>query len=64
MRVEVDLGKCQGYANCVAAAPHVFDLDEESGLSTVIAPQLGEEDGAAAEEAARLCPVQAIQVTD
>ena len=64
MRVEVDLGKCQGYANCVAAAPDVFDLDEDSGLSKVIAPQLGEEQRAAVEEAARLCPVQAIQVAD
>jgi ferredoxin len=64
VRVEVDLGKCQGYANCVAAAPDVFDLDEDSGLSKVIAPQLGEEQRAAVEEAARLCPVQAIQVAD
>ena len=28
-RVEVDLRRCHGYANCIAEAPEVFDLGDD-----------------------------------
>ena len=62
IRVEVDLTRCQGYANCVGAAPGVFDLDDNGNALVLRQPQPGEE--SAAREAAKLCPVTAITVVD
>jgi ferredoxin len=28
--VKADLGQCQGYGNCVAAADDTFDLDDDA----------------------------------
>ena len=39
MRIAVDLSKCDGYANCVMAAPDVFDLGDD-GLVVVLEPVL------------------------
>lgn len=63
MRVEVDLELCQGYANCVLAAPEVFELSDD-GLSAVIDESPGEDQRAAVEEAVRTCPVRAIHLED
>jgi ferredoxin len=64
MRAEVDLGKCQAYANCVLEAPDVFDLDDVSGKAIVLLDPIPE----ALHEAARLaeasCPVSAILIED
>jgi len=64
MRIEVDLSRCQGYGNCVLAAPDLFDLDDASGTALVLVerPGAGRED--AAREAARACPVQAIALSE
>jgi ferredoxin len=62
MRVVVDLTRCQGYANCVAVAPEIFDLDEATGQAQVLQPEPGEELHGAAEAAIAGCPVQAISV--
>jgi len=64
MRVSVDLARCQGYANCLSAAPDVFDLDDESGLAVVLVddPPPASYDGV--RRAARMCPVAAILVED
>ncbi|SEG91917.1 ferredoxin [Thermomonospora echinospora] len=57
MKITVDLGRCQGYANCVAAAPDVFDVDDATGKAVLLA---AEGDAAEIREAARSCPVAAI----
>ncbi len=36
MRVVVDKSKCLGNALCVAAAPEVFDVDDEEGLVVLL----------------------------
>jgi ferredoxin len=62
MRVEVDLTRCQGYGNCLAAAPEVFDLNDD-GLVMILRQPEGS-DEAASRSAAKLCPVKAITVVD
>lgn len=61
MRVTVDPGLCQGYANCVAVAPDVFALDDETGLAVVLVEDPPAELHAAVEQAVRMCPTQAIR---
>jgi ferredoxin len=62
-RVTVDLDRCQGYGNCVSAAPGVFDLDD-AGLVVLLKEDVGEEELAAVRQAVGLCPVAAIAVED
>lgn len=63
MPIKSDVGKCQGYGNCIAASPEHFDLDDD-GLVVVLRETVepGEEDDVAA--AVRSCPVAAIWVDD
>lgn len=61
MRVTVDLKLCQGYANCVDAAPEVFDIGD-NGLAVLLQEEPGPELAHAAHEAERLCPVRAIAI--
>ncbi|MET8337219.1 ferredoxin [Streptosporangium canum] len=58
MKVIVDRALCQVHAQCVFAAPEVFELDDDDRLVYVAEPDDGLMD--AVEEAARACPVQAI----
>jgi len=63
MKVSVDLELCQGHAVCVRVAPLVFDLDEETGQSTVRIAELAAPDLVdKAFLAAQGCPEQAIAV--
>jgi ferredoxin len=64
VKVTVDLDKCNAYANCVIEAPDVFDIDDATGLATVLQEQPGEDQREKVQSAARLCPVQAITVED
>jgi ferredoxin len=60
MRVVVDLGRCEVYAQCVFAAPTAFRLRGEDTLEFDPMP-----DDARHEQllrAARACPVQAIRL--
>lgn len=62
LRIEVNTGKCCGYALCAELCPEVFGLDDQ-GLATV-APggvPAGLEERARA--AADACPQRAIAVT-
>lgn len=52
---------CAGTGQCVAVAPEIFQLDED-GLSTVIAQPDTPERIGAANQAAQLCPMAAIQI--
>ncbi|WP_217562263.1 ferredoxin [Streptomyces sp. GbtcB6] len=64
MNVKIDLGKCDGYANCVIEADRVFDIDDGTGqavlLTAIIGPELADE----VRRAQARCPVQAIRLED
>jgi len=59
--VVVDRSKCISAASCVAIAPKVFELDEES-LAVVISQDGNDDDTKLL--AAQSCPTAAIIVTD
>ncbi|MDG5484649.1 ferredoxin [Mycolicibacterium gadium] len=54
---------CQGYANCVVAAEDYFDIDDR-GLVLVRKTEVPSADRTRVEEAARSCPVAALEVVD
>lgn len=60
MTVIVDRTLCQNHGQCAIAAPDVFDLDDDGEL--VYEPEPAGEFAADAEEAADVCPVQAITI--
>ncbi|MEH1128877.1 ferredoxin [Micromonospora sp. CPCC 206061] len=60
MRVVVDLARCQDHGQCVFAAPEVFHLDDGGKLGFVAEPDEALRD--AVEEAADVCPLQAIRI--
>ncbi|WP_086722423.1 ferredoxin [Streptomyces carpinensis] len=62
MKVIVDLAKCQDHGQCAIAAPVVFQMDEEGKLVWDGSPD--ESQRLEAEEAADVCPVQAILIQD
>jgi ferredoxin len=62
-RISVDLTRCQGYGNCIIAAPAEFDLDDNS-LVKLLNEHPGEAELGRVREAVSLCPVQAITLTD
>ncbi|MCQ8187112.1 ferredoxin [Streptomyces rugosispiralis] len=62
MKVVVDMNKCQDHGQCVFAAPDVFRLDDSGHLAYVADP--GEELRDEIEEAADVCPLQAIRIED
>jgi ferredoxin len=59
--VQADLGQCQGYGNCVAAADDTFDLDDD-GVVVLLRAEIPESDRDRVEAAARSCPVSALAV--
>jgi len=61
MKITVDLDKCQDHGQCAIAAPVAFRMNDEGNLeyeTTVDDSYLDE-----VEEAADVCPVQAIFIT-
>jgi ferredoxin len=61
-RVVVDLDRCQGYANCVVAAPEIFDIDEATGTAILLQEAPDETLLSAVEDAVRQCPAEAISL--
>jgi ferredoxin len=61
--LKADVGACQGYANCVVAAPDVYDIDDD-GVVVLLKDSITEEERPGIEEAARSCPVSALSVED
>jgi ferredoxin len=59
--VRVDRDVCQDHGQCVFAAPQVFELDEEGKL-VVLQEEVDESLRDVVEEAADVCPVQAITI--
>ena len=71
MKVVVDLNQCQDQGQCVFAAPTVFSLDGNGRLTlrqqasdTFVSGELDESLRDAVEEAADVCPRQAIEIKD
>lgn len=61
--IKADIEACQGYANCVMAAPDYFDLDDD-GKVVVLKKEVPVADRPHATEAAQSCPVSALIVED
>lgn len=61
LKVIVDKDLCQDHGQCVFAAPDVFELDDEGHL-VVLAEEPDESLRTAVEDAADVCPVQAIRI--
>ncbi|MFB9904457.1 ferredoxin [Allokutzneria oryzae] len=62
MRVHVDRELCEIHAQCVFAAPEVFDLDADDELVYDPAPSAGQREPV--RQAVQLCPARAITVTE
>ncbi|AVV45875.1 ferredoxin [Streptomyces sp. ID05-04B] len=60
MKVVVDMNKCQDHGQCVFAAPDVFSLDDGGRLAYV--PDADDALRDEVEEAADVCPLQAIRI--
>jgi len=63
MKVLVDYDRCEGHARCMAAAPEVFEVRDDD-RSYVLIERPGEELRPKIERAVRLCPRQAIAITE
>lgn len=59
--VTIDLSRCQGYGNCVSAAPDVIDINDD-GQAFLIVEEIGDEREAELRDAAAVCPVAAIAI--
>lgn len=62
MKVIVDLALCQDHGQCAIAAPEVFQINDEGRLEYDGAPDDSMREYV--EEAADVCPVQAILIED
>jgi ferredoxin len=62
MKIRVDRDKCRSHGQCVIAAPRIFSFAADNRLAWVERPDetLREE----AEDAADVCPEQAITIED
>jgi ferredoxin len=62
-QLKADIGACQGYSNCVDAAPDVYDIDDD-GVVVLLREEITEEERPRIEEAVRSCPVSALTIED
>lgn len=63
MKVVINFDACMSNAQCMRAAPTVFEVRDD-GLLYVLQEMPPESLRADVEEAARLCPTQAITIED
>ena len=61
LKVVVDMNVCQDHGQCVFAAPEVFELDD-NGRLVVLVEEPDESLRPSVEDAADVCPVQAITI--
>jgi ferredoxin len=65
MKLLLDRVRCQGYGNCVIAAPDVFDVDDCGHVVLLIAADdLPDDRTADIKQAVRDCPVAALAFED
>lgn len=63
MRVRVDEEKCIGCGLCYDICPNVFKMNDED-IAQVIVDDVPAREDVSAQEAADLCPAEAIEVVD
>jgi ferredoxin len=61
VKVLLNRSKCEGYGNCVFAAPGIIDLDDD-GRAVLLVDELREERRGEVNEAVANCPARAIAV--
>ena len=59
--IEADRTLCQGYVNCMVAAPDHFDLDDDDKV-IILNPEPGTEDLGTVTEAVNSCPARALKL--
>jgi ferredoxin len=60
--LELDLDKCNGYGNCVFAAPDLFELDLASNVPVFRKEQWSDQELPAAAAAVADCPARALRL--
>lgn len=63
MKITADRDVCISAGNCVMVAGAVFDQDED-GIVVMLVDDVPEDEQDHAREAVRLCPSQALRITD
>jgi ferredoxin len=63
IEIRADLDKCEGYANCILAAPDVFDIDDE-GKVVVLRASVGDSGRERVAESVRACPAAALSIRE
>ena len=61
--LKADFAACQGYGNCIIAAPDAYDLDDD-GVVVLLKSEIADDERARIESAAHSCPVSALTVAD
>jgi ferredoxin len=61
--VNADRSRCKGWANCVAGADDVFDIDDD-GVVVLLQTSIAEADRTRVDEVARRCPEAALSVAE
>ncbi|MCG2621117.1 ferredoxin [Arthrobacter sp. I2-34] len=62
MKIRVDMDACDGHAQCVFAAPNVFELDGKGKVNYIAEPDESERERVMA--AADACPLLAIEIIE
>jgi len=62
LRIEADLDRCMGTANCMVVAPDWFELGEDDDQVRVLITSVPDDQRALAEDAVRRCPVGALRL--
>ncbi|MGN7778758.1 ferredoxin [Mycolicibacterium sp. 22603] len=63
MKVLIDRDRCEGHGQCLAAAPDVFDLDDEGIAILQVSEPIADELSGQVTAAAEVCPVAALALT-
>lgn len=64
MKVEVDLGLCQGHGVCESEAPQVFRVNKDTNTVEVIDTNPPGDLRAQVKEAIKHCPTQALSLVE
>ena len=63
IQVRANVRICEGFANCLVAAPDLFDLDDDDKV-IILQGELDDAERSRVDEAIRSCPVAALSIAD
>jgi ferredoxin len=63
IEIHADLDKCEGYANCIVAAPDVYDIDDD-GKVFLLRTSVQDSERARVSESVRSCPASALSLAE